>query len=458
MDPSKDDSPKHGPPSAAIVPPSLSLSRARDNYVKARSVSHELQKAFDELSRKVEPDLDPDEERHEPDARSGLELASLGVELALKKKDEFQLERQVIIEERDADLISPHIAAKRLRDTDHRYLSAGDDLWKQKLKKARFDDPGVVRLLDPRGGSISACLLTLYKKCDGLDKTKKRPSSFRSDALRYYDGDIGSKKVGGTGKEGGPKSKIRSGLVWCHVTGSWWDTDLVKAAHVVPFFLDSDDLGEILFGSRAPSLRRAGNALLLLGKIEKWFDSYYLLIVPVDATENPITRWKVDVISSDIRNTPYLGPKDVGGDLDGKELQFRNDKRPVSRFMYFHFIMALIRIKDVKRRGWQDVWARYYQQRPFPTPGNYMRQSMLLALATHFGTANMDVVESWITDQGFDSPLMLNDDESAEAARRVHLAVDEAIARAERGPEDDSEEEEEEDSEGGEGDSENNEE
>ncbi|KAK0717835.1 hypothetical protein B0T26DRAFT_872190 [Lasiosphaeria miniovina] len=179
MDPSKDDSPKRSPPSAAILPPSPSLSRARDNYEKARNISHELQKAFDDLSRKVEPDLDPDEVRHEPDARSGLELASLEVELALKKKDEFQLERQVIIEERDANLIQPHI----------------------KLKKARFDDPGVVRLLDPRGSSISACLLALYKKCDGLEKTKKRPSSFRSDALRYYDADIGGKKVGGTGKE-----------------------------------------------------------------------------------------------------------------------------------------------------------------------------------------------------------------------------------------------------------------
>ncbi|KAK0728447.1 hypothetical protein B0T26DRAFT_748667 [Lasiosphaeria miniovina] len=389
----KDDSPKHSPPSAAILPPSLSLSRARDNYEKARSVSHELQKAFDDLSRKVEPDLDPDEERYEPDVRSGLELASLGVELALKKKDELQLERQVIIEERDANLIQPHIAAKRLRDTDHRYLSTGDYLWKH----------------------ISACLLALYKKCDGVSKTEKRPSSFRSDALRYYDGEIGGKVLGGTGKEGGPK---------------------IKAAHVVPFFLDSDELGQI----------------------EKWFDSYHLLIVPVDATENPITRWKVDVISSDIRNISYIGPKDLGGDLDGKELQFRNDKRPVSRFMYFHFIMALIRIKDVKRQRWQDVWARYYQQRPFPTPGNYMRQSMLLALATYFGTAEMRVVESWIVDHGFDSPLILNDDESAEAARRVHLAVDEAIARAERGLEGEDSKSDEEDCENDEEDCESDEE
>ncbi|KAM7185365.1 hypothetical protein V8F20_011842 [Naviculisporaceae sp. PSN 640] len=64
-------------------------------------------------------------------------------------------------------------------------------------------------------------------------------------ARRYYDGGTGSKKVGGTGKEGGPKSKIRSGLVWYHLTdtGSWWAMDLrlVKSAHLVPFFLDSDD-------------------------------------------------------------------------------------------------------------------------------------------------------------------------------------------------------------------------
>jgi hypothetical protein len=72
---------------------------------------------------------------------------------------------------------------------------------------------------------------------------------------------------------------------------------------------------------------------------------------------------------------------------------------------------------------------------------------MLLALATHFGTADMSVVESWITDHGFDSPLRLNDDESTEAARRVHLAVDEAIARAERRPKSEIDEDEDEESE-----------
>ncbi|KAH6614652.1 hypothetical protein B0J18DRAFT_485809 [Chaetomium sp. MPI-SDFR-AT-0129] len=297
----------------------------------------------------------------------------------------------------------------------------------------------------PPPANLASCLLALYRKCDGVDDSENGPSAFRSAALRYYDGDIAAKSIDDTGLEDGSKTKIRDDWVWCHATGIWGGTDMVKAAPVVPFLPDGDDLGEILFGSRAPyfrapSLRGAGNALLLLNKIAKWFHSYHLVIVPVDGKEKPITRWKIDVISSDIRNSSYVGSTGgVAGDLDGKELQFRNDKRPVPQFMYFHFIMALIRIKDDGRPGWQDLWARYYQQRPFPTTGNYMRKSMLRALATHFGTAQMDIVESWITDDGFDSPLIVNDDERTEAARRVYLAVVKSIADAEKGPQDDEE-------------------
>lgn len=174
----------------------------------------------------------------------------------------------------------------------------------------------------------------------------------------------------------------------------------------------------MLFGNRAESLQGAGNSLLLSGHINRWFDSYHLLVLPIDATETPIRRWRADVISSDIQNSLYTA------EHTGKELVFLNDKRPVSRFLYFHFVMALVRINDLKPRGWQDVWARYYEQRPFPTPGNYMRQGMLLARATHFETADISVVNSWIKDHGFDSPLQLTDDEAMEAPRRVHVTVE----------------------------------
>lgn len=34
-----------------------------------------------------------------------------------------------------------------------------------------------------------------------------------------------------------------------------------------------------------------------------------------------------------------------------------------------------------------------------------MRKTMLLALATHIEVADMKVVETWISDQGFETPL-----------------------------------------------------
>ncbi|KAH7010033.1 hypothetical protein EDB80DRAFT_714379 [Ilyonectria destructans] len=94
----------------------------------------------------------------------------------------------------------------------------------------------------------------------------------------------------------------------------------------------------MLFGNRAESLQGAGNSLLLSGHISRWFDSYHLLVLPIDATETPTRRWRTDVISSDIQNSPYTA------EHNGKELVFLNDKRPVSRFLYFHFVMALVRI------------------------------------------------------------------------------------------------------------------
>ena len=55
-----------------------------------------------------------------------------------------------------------------------------------------------------------------------------------------------------------------------------------------------------------------------------------------------------------------------------------------------------------------------------------MQQSMLLS---HFETIDMRMVESWIVDHSFDSPLKLTDKEATESAGRVHVAVEAVISR-----------------------------
>lgn len=409
------ESPEGFPPSAAILPETLSSAIKEHN--KVRHFLNALGEKYNALSEKLLPDVEPDQEASKPDPKASLELALLGCELAVQQKQALRLE-QIVIEERvKANLMQPTQADRQIQGIRKRYLSAGWDLWKHEAKKVRLqDDAGTVRLFEPRGNALTECLLAIYKKSDGLDRTKKRQSNWRKDALTYYNGSSGTK---------------HSRLVWCHISGQWRDTSVIKTAHIVPHFTDVGSIGEILFGDRAESLEKAGNSLLLSSTLKSWFDSYHIVVVPVNGDETPITRWKTVVISPSIRKSCFFEAERAES-IDEKELIFLNEKRPVARFLYFHFIMALIRIKDLKRKGWEDTWARFYTQRPFPTPGRYMRKSMLLALATHFGTTDSNSLESWITEHGFDSPLQLADSEATEAARRVHEAVEEAAVRGEQ--------------------------
>ncbi|RFU79208.1 hypothetical protein TARUN_3029 [Trichoderma arundinaceum] len=405
-----------------LEPPALVIAKAE--LQQSQCISLQLQGTYAMLKRR-EPEPEPDQQRPEPDLEQRRELVCLGLEVALREKKTIRLERNVLEEEMAAGLVSSTAEFTKRSDTlDKRHISAGDEYWRNHKKKMSLDGTGVIRYFDPRH-------LALYADNDGLTMRKSRPSNWRRDCIAYYDAERKDVEV----------AKSQKTEKWCHVSGMWHDDSLHKAAPIVPFFIDFEVIGEMLFGDRSESLSKVGNSLSLSSIIKGWFDKYLIVIVPVDATETPIRRWRTDIISKDILNSPY-GTGLYGRDLDRKELVFRNEKRPVSRFLYFHFIISLIRIRHIKRPGWEVAWAQYYDQRLFPSPGNYMRQSMLIALATHYETADMKVIESWISDHSFEEPLPMAKEEIDEAARRVHKAVNDSIARAEErdGSEDESEE------------------
>ncbi|EHK46066.1 hypothetical protein TRIATDRAFT_88556 [Trichoderma atroviride IMI 206040] len=409
----------------AIMPSGVAAARAKLTTAKRTYLA--AKRTYEAYKSKVEPEVAPDQERPEISRRESHQLASLGVEMAQRGEELFELEEAVADEELKAGLIDQNTCTKRRVEAWSRSSSAGDNLWHHQVKKARFEDAGAVRMVDLYAGEIPQLLLSLYKSCDGQDKSKKRRSNWRRDALAYYNGDSND-------HEG-----VAPGNAWCHITGIWHGAKFHKAAHIVPYFLNG--FGEVLFGERAQSLQREGNALLLSDRIKEWFDSYHIVVVPVDSSESPIRRWRTELISPDIRNSE-LFPGYYGRDLDGKELVFLNENRPVSRFLYFHFIMALIRIKDLQCLGWENVWARFYNLRPFGTPGNYMRRNMLLALATHHGTVGLAEMSAYIAGHGFDTPINLTEEETAEAARRVRKLVEAAINRSEKEGSDEGSEEE----------------
>ncbi|CAG9994488.1 unnamed protein product [Clonostachys byssicola] len=343
-----------------------------------------------------------------------IELEATEVEKSRSKKRRISLEREYVLQEQDAGRITESDAKNRLIALRKRSIFAGSELWDHHKRKARLEDPKMQRCLEPGGSGVSMLLLDLYRARHGLGKQRRRrPSNWRRKALQYY------------GEDGNSRN------VWCHALGETFSKDQIRTAHIVPFSLDGETIGSVIFGSRSSTgLAQPENSLLLHEIIHRWFYKYQVLIVPVDSMERPIKRWKIDVITPDIANF-RLYPGKVGGDLDGQELVFLNNNRPALEFLYFRFIMALFRIKDVRTRGWETVWSKYYTNRPFPTPTPYMRKNMLLAIATHFETTSMEVIESWMTDHGFVSmSLELTIEESDEVARIVIEAMDQTHTEA----------------------------
>ncbi|KAI1814340.1 hypothetical protein GGS20DRAFT_585620 [Poronia punctata] len=217
--------------------------------------------------------------------------------------------------------------------------------------------------------------------------------------------------------------------------GGTWRAKLdVKVAHIVPWFLNGEKIGPLLFGSRGDDLEGPANSLVLANTIKNWFDKYLVVVIPVSLAQ-PIRRWKTELVSNSILNTAWSkqpdGTASVGRELDGKELKFRSENRPASRFLSFHFVMSLVRMKDLGRPEWEKYWAKYYGTKPFPTPGNHVRKSMLVALATHFNTTDMGVVETCISDQGFEDPTLLSSEETRAVAKEVHEAVEDAVRKTE---------------------------
>ncbi|KAI0445125.1 hypothetical protein F4803DRAFT_571926 [Xylaria telfairii] len=350
-----------------------------------------------------------------PDATAEIEYESalLGLEI-VKLEQKVTLIDEEILKKKKSILKGKEYRRRQIEITD-RKISEGDTLWDHANKKARIDNPGAIRLLQPGsvgGMAIGHTLLHLYRVHDGLKNPlkKKRSSTWRRDALEYYDADN------------------QKGLVWCHATGVYQMKEFVKAAHIVPFFLQVGDLDVDIFGSRGKELQTPTNCLLFTQRIKGWFDKYLFVIVPIDYDETPITRWKIELVGKSILDTEmYTGHGEhYGRELDGKELIFLSENRPASRFLYFHFIMALVRMRDIQAEGWKETWARYFTKQPFPTPGNYLRKTMLLAINQHFQTTDVALLEGWIKGQGFEMPITLSEQEAARVAKRVEGAVQHA--------------------------------
>ncbi|KAF4776539.1 hypothetical protein HER10_EVM0006875 [Colletotrichum scovillei] len=277
-----------------------------------------------------------------------------------------------------------HIKLKRCRD------SLGQTMFQK--RSHIIENLDVAILWGPYARTIAQGMETYYGRFDKYQTKPLRTSNrFRNKALVYYRGysyQHQAAEISRTDTEMADFLAESYQHYWCHATGSWMFQETREdkrdppayqchaAANIVPHFSNvPHEILEDLFGERERELSGPANSLLLSMQIQYWFNHYKLVIVPVDPEEKPLKRWKIDILDKDIedidlhavRFTPGGKTPRFAKSLQDRELVFLNDKRPAARFLYFHFIMALIRLKDTKSESWKDARAKYLSRDPSPS-------------------------------------------------------------------------------------------
>ncbi|KAI9775410.1 MAG: hypothetical protein M1816_005938 [Peltula sp. TS41687] len=347
------------------------------------------------------------------DAKSDEYLKLKIEEVELEKAEEEVNRIQLTFEKKEME---PRSFRAKRRDADKRIISLGDDLWRLKRNLREVEEKaGKIATLTPDSDhAFTATLLHLYKDpATTRKRSRAMQANMRREAIEVY-----SALPREGEKEMPPKDWAR-----CTLTGKYYMSPLVKAAHIVPASIGVE-IASYIFGAEAGArLFSADNCLMLYYMIEQAFDNANLVFVPVDPNARPILRWKAALINEDARQQQLGIPEyPTLGHLDGKELEFRTNHRPAARFLYYHFIVSLLRCRQYDRTGWQDAWTRYRTRTPWPTPCPYLRRSMLLTLARATGDVEESEVEHLFHKETFEAEQKLSQDAEEEIARRT-LAV-----------------------------------
>jgi hypothetical protein len=173
--------------------------------------------------------------------------------------------------------------------------------------------------------------------------------------------------------------------VYCPVVQRYMGASRVKAAHIYPYALGTTVMA-MLFGDESiGELFDARNGLLLADFVEEAFDKSQLVIVPAkEARLQPngtIDRWIIRIIDDSVRKVAVTDMNCELGDLDGRELRFKTEARPAARYLYFHYLLSILRARKhlSSPPGEQPI--------PWATPGKYMRERMVRALVAEAGHA-----------------------------------------------------------------------
>jgi hypothetical protein len=140
-----------------------------------------------------------------------------------------------------------------------------------------------------------------------------------------------------------------------------------------------------------------GNGMILDDEIEDAFDNFVFCLLPVIRPNQP-DGWRFVLLDESVRNEQVTDNlPTTWNDLDGKELRFRNERRPQRRFLYFHYCIAMIKMFSRQIKGWENAREKTRTGKMWATPGPYLRTSMLKKLALRIEDVEGTYVIGYVT-------------------------------------------------------------
>ncbi|KAI9880842.1 MAG: hypothetical protein M1830_010437 [Pleopsidium flavum] len=179
--------------------------------------------------------------------------------------------------------------------------------------------------------------------------------------------------------------------LWCPILQGY-DSNCV-AAHIVPHSIGYRNAG-YLFGEPDDGMDliwSMKNGLIMASYLEKQFDRGAFILVPIPTQLNEPTRWKFVLMDEAIAPHRIVSISPLTWkQLDGRELQFKNNQRPGSRYLYYHYVSTLLRYVRFEKPGWAEKRISLPTGKIWATPGLYLRKSMLKQLANVLGYFDAD--------------------------------------------------------------------
>lgn len=204
------------------------------------------------------------------------------------------------------------------------------------------------------------------------EKCGEQESDFRTEALKYYNA----------------KSYFDSEeRIRCQVLG-FRDAKYVVATHIVRNGANLTEQTCLdLFGLKKSALESPLNSLLLSKQIKEWCPAHY-------STEGQghFQNVEMEILGPSINTCRVVTDRYMSdGDLGNHQLRFdeHSENRPKECFLYFHFIVSMIKLRGADGPEWEEAWAKCTTDRSFPTPGKHLHTTMLLALSASFKPTTM---------------------------------------------------------------------